>query len=56
MNRVSVFVDGFNLYHALDVNSAYHKYKWLNLDKFSKCFIAELYFDLENSFIPNEHS
>lgn len=25
------FVDGFNLYHALDKNPAYRKYKWLNL-------------------------
>lgn len=39
MNRVIVFIDGFNLYHALDANPVYHKYKWLNLEKFSKCFI-----------------
>jgi uncharacterized LabA/DUF88 family protein len=38
MKRVAVFIDGFNLYHALDDNLAYHKYKWLNLAKFSKCF------------------
>ena len=25
------FVDGFNLYHALDSEARYHKYKWLNL-------------------------
>jgi uncharacterized LabA/DUF88 family protein len=40
MNRVVVFIDGFNLYHALDANAAYHKYKWLNLDKFCRCFIS----------------
>ena len=40
MNRVSIFIDGFNLYHALDGNPAYHKYKWLDLEKFSRCFIA----------------
>lgn len=40
MNRVAVFVDGFNLYHALQGNPTYHKYKWLNLDKFSKCFTS----------------
>jgi len=39
MYRVAVFVDGFNLYHALNDVTAYHKYKWLNLEKFSKCFI-----------------
>ncbi|MEA3346534.1 MAG: NYN domain-containing protein [Candidatus Auribacterota bacterium] len=40
MNRVSIFIDGFNLYHALDADPAYHKYKWLNLEKFSRCFTA----------------
>lgn len=39
MNRISVFIDGFNLYHALNDNPSYHKYKWLNLEKLSKCFI-----------------
>ena len=39
MNRVLILIDGFNLYHALDVNPSYHRYKWLNLEKFSKCFI-----------------
>lgn len=41
MNRVAVFVDGFNLYHALNENPAYHKYKWLNLEKFSRCFLTQ---------------
>lgn len=40
MNRVAVFIDGFNLYHSLNDNPTYHKYKWLNLDKFSRCFIS----------------
>ena len=40
MNRVAIFIDGFNLYHALNDVPAYHKYKWLNLEKFSKCFIS----------------
>lgn len=39
MNRVIIFYDGFNLYHALNDVPSYHKYKWLNLEKFSKCFI-----------------
>ena len=39
MSRVIVIVDAFNLYHALEENTSYHKYKWLNLEKFSKCFI-----------------
>ena len=40
MNRVAIFIDGFNIYHALNDNLAYHKYKWLNIDKFSRCFIS----------------
>jgi uncharacterized LabA/DUF88 family protein len=39
MNRVSFFIDGFNLYHALDTNPAFHKYKWLNLERLSRSFI-----------------
>lgn len=40
MNRVAIFIDGFNIYHALNDDPSYHKYKWLNLEKFSKCFIG----------------
>jgi len=36
--RVAVFIDGFNLYHALDDNQYYHKYKWLDLTKLAHCF------------------
>ena len=35
----NVYVDGFNLYHSLEDTRAYHKYKWLNLEKLAKCFI-----------------
>ena len=31
MERVVAFVDGFNLYHSLEDDTAYKKYKWLNL-------------------------
>lgn len=41
MNRVIFFVDGFNLYHALDYYKQYHKYKWLNLSKLANCFITK---------------
>jgi uncharacterized LabA/DUF88 family protein len=37
MARVSLFVDGFNLYHALD-NDQFRQFKWLNLRR-----LAELY-------------
>ena len=40
MNKVTVFIDGFNIYHALEDNPSYHKYKWLNLEKLSKCFVG----------------
>jgi uncharacterized LabA/DUF88 family protein len=40
MSRVSIFVDGFNLYHSLEDVRAYHKYKWLDLEKLAKCFIS----------------
>ena len=31
MKRPIFFVDGFNMYHALDEAPAFHKYKWLDL-------------------------
>jgi uncharacterized LabA/DUF88 family protein len=33
MSRVVFFVDGFNVYHAIEANPAYRKYKWLDLEK-----------------------
>lgn len=40
MARVAALIDGFNLYHALNVDFSYRKYKWLNLEKLAKCFIS----------------
>lgn len=37
--RIAVFIDGFNLFHALDDNRCFHKFKWLNLAKLSQCFV-----------------
>ena len=39
MKRTIVFVDGFNLFHSLQDHSEFHKLKWLNLEKFSKCYL-----------------
>jgi uncharacterized LabA/DUF88 family protein len=53
--RVIAFVDGFNLYHALDVSvehgrnadgtkkyyKPYARYKWLDLQKICKCFLTK---------------
>ena len=41
MNRIAFFIDGFNLFHALDNNPLYHKYKWLDLTKLSNCFVTK---------------
>lgn len=40
MTRATFFIDGFNLYHSIDSNKKYHKYKWLNLKKLCECFIS----------------
>jgi uncharacterized LabA/DUF88 family protein len=40
MGRVAFFVDGFNLYHALD-NPIYRTYKWLNLWTLAGLFLTK---------------
>lgn len=40
MPRIHFFVDGFNLYHALDARAGYKKYKWINLWKLCSCFVT----------------
>lgn len=40
MNRIVFFIDGFNLFHSLDSNPLYHKYKWLDLSNLAKKFIT----------------
>jgi uncharacterized LabA/DUF88 family protein len=39
MNRVSFFIDGFNVFHALDCDKSYYKYKWLDYSALARCFI-----------------
>ena len=39
MRRVLFLIDGFNVYHALDSQPHYHKYKWLNYAALARCFI-----------------
>ena len=41
MNRIAFFIDGFNLFHSLDNNPAYHKYKWLNLSSLAEKFTTK---------------
>jgi len=38
MIRAAFFVDGFNLYHAIDDKPNNHQYKWLNLRRLAQCF------------------
>jgi hypothetical protein len=48
MAKIFFFVDGFNLYHALDYLDApvrdhdrYHKYKWISLMRLCNCYVRE---------------
>jgi len=40
VNRVIAFVDGFNLYHSLQENPAYSKYKWLDIRKLLESYVS----------------
>ncbi len=39
MSRIKVFIDGFNVYHALEHDAKYHKYKWLDYSKLASLFV-----------------
>lgn len=39
MARVAVFVDGFNVYHALERNVNFRKYKWLDYAALARCYV-----------------
>jgi len=48
-SRVACFIDGYNLYHAInwyeygktdEENRKYRKYKWLSLTELAKCYIS----------------
>lgn len=41
MNRVGVFIDGFNLYHAIEDLRLDRKYKWLNVVGLAKALITK---------------
>ena len=41
MKRVVVLIDGYNVYHAIDINPTWHKYKWLNYAKLAQLFIPK---------------
>jgi len=61
MKRVVVFIDGFNVYHAIDCNTAWHKYKWLDFSKLVQLFIPRtekieeiLYFTALATWLPDK--
>ena len=39
--NVIVFIDGFNLYHAIHAFPRYHKYKWLDLSKLANLYTTK---------------
>jgi uncharacterized LabA/DUF88 family protein len=40
-NKVIVFIDGFNLYHAINIKPNYNKFKWLDLSKLASLYITK---------------
>jgi uncharacterized LabA/DUF88 family protein len=48
MTKVICFIDGFNLYHALNYQR-FTKYKWLDLSKLTQCFLTK-YEHVENIY------
>lgn len=39
MAKIVVFIDGFNLYHAIASHQKYRRYKWLNLKKLASLYV-----------------
>jgi uncharacterized LabA/DUF88 family protein len=39
--KTVVLIDGFNVYHPLDEDKRYHKYKWLNLEALADAFVMK---------------
>ncbi len=57
--RTIVFVDGFNLYHSLNSNTRYHKYKWLNIKGLAGSFLTRSHEIVDTYYftaLPTWHS
>jgi uncharacterized LabA/DUF88 family protein len=39
MARISFFIDGFNLYHAIADEPRFRRFRWIDLTKLAQCFI-----------------
>lgn len=62
MNRVAFFIDGFNLYHAID-DAKLDKYKWFDLSKLAAAFTLSkdeikvvYYFTAYATWMPEKHA
>jgi uncharacterized LabA/DUF88 family protein len=42
MARVAVYIDGFNVFHAINDHQKYHKYKWLNYQALARRYVGGL--------------
>ena len=40
MRRTTFFIDGFNLYHALNNVERLHRYKWLDFSRLVRCYVS----------------
>jgi len=40
MNKTVILIDGYNVYHALDQQPEWHKYKWLDFVKLVSLFLS----------------
>jgi hypothetical protein len=40
MKKVAILIDGFNVYHALQEEQRLRKYKWLDYNKLSRCYVT----------------
>jgi len=40
MRRTTFFIDGFNLYHALNNDDRLHRYKWLDFSRLAQCYVT----------------
>ena len=57
--RIIGLVDGFNLYHSLQENPAYHRFKWLNIDTLLRTYFPVglervLYFTAPTPWDPDK--
>lgn len=61
MKRVAVFIDGFNIYHAIDSNPEWNTHKWLNFTRLAELFVPRterieviLYFTALATWLPDK--